>query len=64
MKSYTKKQVKKILKENDIKWSDFIKWMMGQTCPILKDGEMGFYQYDVDRYVDAKTGGYTLLTWD
>jgi len=64
MKSYTKQQVNKILKENGIKWSDFINWMVGQTAPILPDGEMGFYQGDVDRYVEHKKDGRTPLVWD
>jgi hypothetical protein len=64
MKSYSKQQVQKLLKENNLKWADFIKWMRGQTCPILDDGECGFYQYDVDRYVGHKKDGHTPIIWD
>jgi hypothetical protein len=64
MKSYTKKKVEMILKANDLSWDEFIKWMRGQTCPILEDGECGYYQYDVGRYVEAKKAGHTPIIWD
>ena len=46
----TKKEVKKLLKENKLKWSDFSKWMNGQTVG-MKDGEIDYYDWDVQRYI-------------
>lgn len=34
-------------------WGEFLDWMQGQTVG-LKDGEVDYYEYDVDRYVRGK----------
>jgi hypothetical protein len=39
--------IEKIGKEN---WSKFKKWIYGQTCGITEDGELDYYEYDVDRF--------------
>lgn len=39
--------LQKIGKKN---WSVFTKWMCGQTVGI-KDGELDYYEWDVDRFV-------------
>jgi hypothetical protein len=61
MKSYTKKKVEMILKANDLSWDEFDKWMMGQTCPLGEKGEMNYYEYDVERYVNHKKRGEHLI---
>ena len=35
----------------------FIKWMSGQTVPVLKNGESGYYSHDVKRFVDLALYG-------
>jgi hypothetical protein len=60
MKSYTKKKVEMILKANDLSWDEFDKWMIGQTGPLVK-GEMNYYAYDVERYVNHKKKGEHLI---
>lgn len=65
MEHYTPKEVKKLLKENNIKWEDFIKWMFGQTCPIV-NGEFCYYKYDIDRFIRYKGDhkNEPLVEWD
>ena len=57
------KEVKKLLRQNKIKWAEFDKWMCGQTCPVLDGGEIGYYHHDVDRFIRHKVKG-EKLTWD
>ncbi len=45
-----KKKVLEILKENNLKWSAFSKWMDGQTMGIV-DGELDYYERDVERFI-------------
>lgn len=47
---YTKKEVKKLLKEHNISWKVFIDFIYGQTCPIV-DSEFCYYTWDVDRLI-------------
>lgn len=53
MKDLTEKQVKQLLKKAGGSWRVFKEWMVGQTCPII-NGEMGYYEYDVDRFIRYK----------
>lgn len=46
----TRKQVETKLKENNLKWSVFSKWMCGQTMGIV-DGEPDYYDWDVERFI-------------
>jgi hypothetical protein len=57
------KQVKKLLRKHKIPVKEFNKWMRGQTGPILENGELGYYEYDVERFINHKTKG-TPLIWD
>lgn len=57
----TEKEVKKLLRQNKIKWADFKEWMHGQTCPVLDGGEMGYFHYDVDRFIRNRTKGEPLI---
>ena len=65
MKHYTQKEAKKLLKENNIKWEDFAKWMTGQTGPMV-DGEFCYYRWDVDRFISyqGKAENEPLAHWD
>ena len=56
----TEKQVKAELKKHKIKWSDFKSWIVGQTCPVLESGEVGYYSYDVERFIRNKVNGEKL----
>jgi hypothetical protein len=47
----TQKQVEIKLKENNLKWSVFSKWMCGQTVGLNKDGTIDYYEYDVERFI-------------
>ncbi len=51
---YTRDEVKKLMKENKITMKAFDKWMFGQTCPITDEGDMGYYTYDVERFIRYK----------
>lgn len=42
---------------------DFDDWIQGQTCPILPNGKMGFFWWDVKRFIDWKTRG-VIPIWD
>lgn len=65
-------QVKIILREFNLDFSEFSKWMYGQTCPIIErasrdTGEViqksGIYEYDLFRWIENKKKG-TPLIWD
>ena len=45
----SKKEVRKYL-GNDKDMEKFMEWIGGQTCPVLKNGEGGFYKWDVERF--------------
>lgn len=46
-----KKKVLEKLKENNLKWSDFMKWMYGQTMGLNEDGTPDYYDWDVERFI-------------
>lgn len=65
-------QVKIILGELNLNFSEFSEWMYGQTCPIIPrhsrdTGEVieksGIYEYDLFRWIANKRKG-TALVWD
>lgn len=64
-------QVKIILGECGLNFSEFSKWMCGQTCPTVprydrKGGttiSCGVFEYDLFRWISHKKRGATLL-WD
>lgn len=33
-------------------WEKFGKWITGQTCPVMEDGKLGYYSWDVERFAD------------
>ena len=36
------------------RWTEFLKWMTGQTVGINKDGSENYYAWDVQRFIDGK----------
>lgn len=48
-------QVKKLLKENNYTWDQFIEWMQGQTVGINEDGSTDYFDGDVEKFI--RTGG-------
>lgn len=46
--------------ENEVKallWIEFSKWMTGQTLGVYKNGEIDYYEHDVEAYlVKIRTG--------
>ena len=45
------KQLRKILKENNRTWEEFLEWMHGQTMSADENGETNYYDWDVDRFI-------------
>lgn len=64
-------QVKVILRECGLDFSEFDKWMYGQTCPIVQrhnhfgkvEETGGIYEYDLFRWIANKREGKGLV-WD
>lgn len=48
----TEKEVKHELRINHRKWSDFCKYMRGQTVGIDSKGKINYYEWDVDRFIN------------
>lgn len=55
-------EVRGVLKYFNLPEQPFWEWMNGQTCP-MSEGELGYFWYDVHRYVQNKTNGVPLI-WD
>ena len=51
---YTKQEAKEYLKNKGLKFSDFIKWMRGQTYSVI-NGEAVYNAYDVERFKGVTT---------
>lgn len=52
---YTEEQVKNILKKQKISWSDFSKWIIGQTGMLLIENKkeiFGYYKSDIDKFIE------------
>ena len=47
----TPKEVKKLLKSKSLKWSDFIKWMNGQTVGGTPN-DPDYFEWDVERFIN------------
>lgn len=58
---YSIQEIKAILSADEFK--RFGKWMYGQTCPIMEDGKVGFYEYDVLRFIRIVRKGAPDI-WD
>ena len=53
---YSRSEVKKLLVENDIHYSEWAHWITGQTYPIVDD-EIRYYKHDVERFITWKVTG-------
>lgn len=49
---YTHDETVALLIKNNLDTNEFHEWMYGQTCPVV-DGEICYFKWDVDRYVNA-----------
>jgi hypothetical protein len=47
-------EVKQKLKERGLKWSDFNKWLKGQTVGVYLDGTINYYEWDVSRFIEGE----------
>lgn len=47
----TEKEVKSLLRKNHRKWSEFLKWMRGQTVGMYEGGATNWYDWDVERFI-------------
>jgi hypothetical protein len=45
-------------------WDKFSKWMTGQGAPIMSDGSMGYFAWDVDKFYRHHVLGEPGLTKD
>jgi hypothetical protein len=60
---YNADMVRGILMYFRIPEQEFNEWIVGQTCPLLPDGNIGFFAWDVHRFVDWKVHGIKPI-WD
>jgi hypothetical protein len=56
-------EVRGVLKFFNLPEEEYLAWMNGQTCPMLPDGNIGYYFYDLERYVKWKVKGDKPI-WD
>lgn len=56
----TTKQIKSLLKKNNLKWSLFLKWMNGQTVGLDENGDTDWYETDVERFIEGRGNLQTL----
>lgn len=63
-------QVKIILKELNLNYSDFARWIVGQTCPLIyrqhkkslkQELVIGIYEYDLFRWIKNQKHGTPLI---
>ena len=47
----TRKEVEKVIEENNLKLEDFDKFIENQTVGIDKDGSVNYYGADVEKFV-------------
>ena len=43
-------------------WTKFSKWMYGQGVPVMSDGTMGYFSWDVDKFKRHYIDGVPPLT--
>jgi len=39
---------------------EFFKWMSGQGCPLMSDGTIGYFSWDVQRFIEDTLTWHTL----
>jgi hypothetical protein len=50
----SEEQAEQKIKEAGGSMTKFRRWIRGQTCPILDDGEWGYYECDVNRFISYR----------
>lgn len=60
------KEAKKLIKEAGGSWEVFMNWMIGQTMGMYPDGEIYFYDCDVERFIryNFEPKNEPLVEWD
>lgn len=51
----TEQQARKMVEDAGRTWQDFQKWFEGQTGPILEDGSLGYYEDDIEKFINNKS---------
>lgn len=54
-------EVDTILRFHRLAKAAFFDWMIGQTGPVLENGEFGIYWYDLNRYIAWEERGVKPL---
>jgi hypothetical protein len=54
---FSEDEVKAVLRFFNLPDKDYFEWMNGQSCPILPNGQIGYYWYDLHRYIEWRTKG-------
>jgi hypothetical protein len=58
---FSMEECKAVLRFFNLPDRDYFDWMSGQTCPILQNGKMGYYWYDLNRYIRWRVTGVTPI---
>ena len=54
---FSKEECQVVLRYFNLPDVFFFNWMDGQTCPMLPNGKIGVYWYDLNRYIRWKVVG-------
>jgi len=57
MVNLNKKEVENRIKNEGFKPSEFYRWLKYQTVPVLENGEMGFFEHDLEKWLYQKRAG-------
>ncbi len=57
-------EVKALLTQWNLKWEDFMKWMIGQTLSSDADGNTIYYNHDVRQFIRKEYTGSEDINWD
>lgn len=66
-KCYDGDQVRELMEKNNLQLEHFYEWIYGQTgLMITKDGKniFGYFKWDVERYINARTKGKVPVVYD
>lgn len=66
-KCYDGNQVRELMEKNNLQLEHFYEWIYGQTgLMITKDGKniFGYFKWDVERYINARTKGKVPVVYD
>jgi len=60
---YVIKEVKKLLRHYKIPYRKFNKWFIGQTYMVLDNGKIGYFTWDVQRFIKMEVDNVPTY-WD